>query len=357
MPSLPWPRLISIMPAGKRGRGVVVAALIRQAGFTLIEMAMVIVIMGLIVGGGVLAIGPVLQQAYITQTNVAMDQIESSLVLFVIRNYRLPCPADGSLANTSTSYGLEDSTTPGTTDCTLSSAGGTANRAVIPWKTLGLDETYSLDGWGNRISYFVASNTLITGTDSMVISTLTTTISGCAVRDFETSTTQTSAGYPIFDNSNNCFPSNNGFTGYTTAPFYPFGNYIAVYSASSTTTELTQCNDYTTSCPSPASTPTSSNVNLYGLRAAYVLISHGKTGWYGWSKTGSENLPYGGTTYTLKQYNSGGTAGTANNLGFVQGTGLGSGSLTNSTYFDDIVRWRSPAYVIQNCGSAACGNP
>jgi hypothetical protein len=97
-----------------------------------------------------------------------------------------------------------------------------------------------------------------------------------------------------------------------------------------------------------------------GLRAAYVLISHGPTGWYGWTKSGTQNIPYTGTTYTLKRYNSGTLAtlaGTAGNYGFVQGTAQGTKSLTNTYYFDDIVRWRSPAFIIQQCGSGACGNP
>jgi hypothetical protein len=96
-----------------------------------------------------------------------------------------------------------------------------------------------------------------------------------------------------------------------------------------------------------------------GQRAAYVLISHGPSGWYGWTRAGTQLQPTN-TSYTLKKYNSGvvaNMAGTSGNLGFVQGEPQSANSRSNTTYFDDIVRWRSPAYIIQQCGGASCGNP
>jgi len=91
-----------------------------------------------------------------------------------------------------------------------------------------------------------------------------------------------------------------------------------------------------------------------GGRAAYVLISHGRTGWYGWNKAGSQIVPPA-ASYLVKKYNSNGSAGPAASLGFVQGSPvLINGS---AAYFDDIVRWRAPAFLIQTCGSGSCGNP
>jgi prepilin-type N-terminal cleavage/methylation domain-containing protein len=116
-----------------------------QRGYTLIEMAMVFVLVGLLVGGGLFALAPIIDKARINQTNTTLDQVEASLELFVIRNSRLPCPADGSLSNTSTNYGLEQPSGGGT--CTITGA-----NAVIPWKTMGMDEAYSLDGWATRLS-------------------------------------------------------------------------------------------------------------------------------------------------------------------------------------------------------------
>lgn len=115
----------------------------RQRGFTLIEMSIVLIIFGILVGGGLLAMNPLLDRTRVRQTQANMDQIEDALLLYVMRFQRLPCPADGS-----TGAGTEAG---GPGGCTAS-----ADDGVIPWVTLGLPETVSLDGWNRRYSYVVA---------------------------------------------------------------------------------------------------------------------------------------------------------------------------------------------------------
>ena len=312
----------------------------RQSGFTLIEMAFVIAIVGLMVGGGLMAIGPVIEKTRITQTNSTFDQIENALVLYAIRNNRLPCPADGSMNNANALYGLEivPLTAPGTATsaCTVATA-----NSVIPWRTLGMDESYSVDGWNNRVSYFPASGQII-GVNTLADNTSSPTCAAGA-------------------NCTLCLSRTNGVSGSSTrasfcdiastplnlSPSYPYGNYIAVYVAANPYgTELTTSNRLVGI--------TAANVAQFGGRAAYVLISHGKSGWYGWNKAGIQIAPPA-TTYLVKKYNSNGSAGSGGNLGFVQGSPV----LINGSpaYFDDIVRWRSPAFLIQSCGSGSCGNP
>ena len=108
-----------------------------QRGFTLLEMAMVIALLAMVIGGGVVAFGPVAEQTRISQTKANMDQVESALLLFAIRNGRLPCPADGALASSSVNYGVEVSQTGAGTaadTCTMTAytAGGTVANSVIP---------------------------------------------------------------------------------------------------------------------------------------------------------------------------------------------------------------------------------
>jgi len=321
-----------------------------QRGFTLIEMALVIAIIGLMVSGGIFAITPVLRQAKVNQTATALDQLEAALALFAIRNNRLPCPADGSLPSTNANYGIEPTPTPvNGGNCTVGTTntnGFVVGNSVIPWRTLGLDESYSVDGWNNRISYFPA-NGAIAGVNSLVDNTSPVTCpagSGCTL--CLARTTATTAGTSTRQAI--CDIATAGLT-----PSYPYGNYIAVYSinaaGTAVGTELTLANS--------AGVPTASTVSQYGNRAAYVLISHGPTGWFGWTKSGTPLTPYTGTVHVLKAFNGSATAGPGNSLGVVQGASRFLGQTNNAAYFDDIVRWRSPSFLIQNCGSSACGNP
>lgn len=335
----------------------------RQRGFTLIEMAFVIAIIGLMVGGGIIAIGPILYQAKINQTNAAMDQVEAALAVFAIRNNRLPCPADGSLTSGNTNYGIEAAqanNSGGSSDLSSNNCQVAALNAVIPWRTLGLDETYSIDGWSSRFAYFPAVPELNgTATQWNTLVDNPSTAVNCLNRIATTTAPPQGFRSSMVTTGSACDPANalsSGSYGAYSVPTYPFGNYIPVYNAKinpAATDELTVAN------PGVAGTAVSSStspnyVGLYGQRAAYVLISHGPLQWYGWNKSGNQIQPPG--TRTVKAYNSNGSAGPSSN-GFVQGTPMSTNLQGNADYFDDIVRWRSPAFVIQNCGSGACGNP
>ena len=113
-------------------------------GFTLVEMAVVLVIMGLLLGGILMPLATQMEQRRIQETRQAMDQIKEALLGFAIVNGRFPCPARPATA-TGTSFG---GFSAGEADC--------ANAVgVLPWATLGLPET---DAWGRRYSYRVSLN-------------------------------------------------------------------------------------------------------------------------------------------------------------------------------------------------------
>lgn len=326
------------MDAGARRTG--------QDGFTLIEMAFTVALISLFVGGGLMVMTPSIDKTRQLQTNANLDKVEAALALFVIRNSRLPCPADASLPNTNAKYG--DESAQSNTGLQINSCNLTVANSVIPWITLGIDERFSIDGWGNRFAYFPA-NDFIAGINSLVDSSL-----NCMWRNYLPSGTAPSLRSAACDVPFTPAGSNPTSTQYN--PSYPYGNYIAVYAAANPYgAELTT--------PQPVAAITSATAaNAAGLRAAYVLISHGRSGWYGWPKGGTRQvLPPTLTPaapFIVKQYNSNGSAGAAGALGFVQGNPIGAWPPgKNQSYFDDIVRWRSPAYLIQQCRATACGNP
>ena len=119
-------------------------------GFTLIEIAIVLVILTLLL----LIVAPLaIGQAEITRratTRARMDNIDKALVLFVQRNQRLPCPADGSLDSTSTTNGVE--TRNGTGDCVANQQTG-----IVPFRSLGLGEEDATDGRNFRFTFRIGA--------------------------------------------------------------------------------------------------------------------------------------------------------------------------------------------------------
>jgi prepilin-type N-terminal cleavage/methylation domain-containing protein len=123
---------------------------LRSRGFTLVELALVLIIMALM-GGAIVSVTFSLrdtQRAVTTRAKLAA--IDAAIVSFVAVNRRLPCPANGQL-NTGTEM----------SPCQNPSG-------VVPWVALGLAAQDIEDGWNNRISYRI--DTLLGGPDGMNMS-------------------------------------------------------------------------------------------------------------------------------------------------------------------------------------------
>lgn len=133
----------------------------KNAGFTLVEIAMVLFIVTLLLTGLVPTISSQLEQQRTNETRKQMDEIQQALLGYAIANGRLPCPAKPGLATGTANAGIEATTgntcacvaagnteaAPGTTECTVSTVTG-----VLPWVTLGVKET---DAWEHRYTYRV----------------------------------------------------------------------------------------------------------------------------------------------------------------------------------------------------------
>jgi prepilin-type N-terminal cleavage/methylation domain-containing protein len=118
----------------------------RQRGFSLIEMSVALVIVGLLLGGVVGTVGSLQQRQRFTATQAQLAEIREALIAFAAMNQRLPCPADPTIADTTAGAGLERAANAG--GCT----GGTVG--IVPWATLGLPES---DAWGRRFGYRVSA--------------------------------------------------------------------------------------------------------------------------------------------------------------------------------------------------------
>ncbi len=115
-------------------------------GFTLAEMAVVVVIMAVIMGSSLKLLNTQLSNAAVQQTRDKQADIQRALLHFLRTQGRLPCP-DTKYAGVAPD-GLE------VAPCSFAVTDG---YGVVPWQTLGLGRDSAIDGWGSFISYRVAN--------------------------------------------------------------------------------------------------------------------------------------------------------------------------------------------------------
>ena len=118
----------------------------RSRGFTLIEMAIVLVIITILIGGLAMPLSAQIQARRIAETKTTLEEAREALLGYAMThnatniptNHYLPCPD-------MTGDGRED----------RSGAGCAGYSGLLPWIDLG---TAPQDAWGNRLLYAVVAN-------------------------------------------------------------------------------------------------------------------------------------------------------------------------------------------------------
>jgi hypothetical protein len=124
-------------------------------GFSLAEMSIVMMIVGMIASS---AISVAINSDYSSkrdQTENKLLQIDTALAAYLNINHRLPCPADGTISNSATNFGVESNNGASPPTCNVNFNNGNIWGGVVPVATLQLPNNYMFDGWGNRIDYIV----------------------------------------------------------------------------------------------------------------------------------------------------------------------------------------------------------
>ena len=127
-------------------------SIIRSNGFTLVEMAIVLVILGFVLAALLLPLQAQRQQIAQAQTENTLANAKRALMGFAQSRGRLPCPA------TAASNGMElplGGTTAANPLCNQQTG-------FLPAATLGIQpvdaQGFALDAWNNRIRYAVTQN-------------------------------------------------------------------------------------------------------------------------------------------------------------------------------------------------------
>lgn len=124
------------------------------AGFSLIEMAVVLVLVTIVTSLGLGLLRANQENAAWTETKMKQERIKVALISFLRTNGRLPCP--NSVAPWD---GAED------TPCLVN-----AGRGIVPWQALGLSIGDVQDGWANFFTYRVANRTPVTSSNWTITS-------------------------------------------------------------------------------------------------------------------------------------------------------------------------------------------
>lgn len=116
-----------------------------EAGFTLVEVAIVIAIAGLMIGAYFAFLTPMTQQRNLQVTEQRMQKVADALSDFAQRNGRLPCTGTPNAAILGTQ----------SAPCNVGNLEG-----IVPFRDLGLTQQEATDAWGDAFTYRVQQNAL-----------------------------------------------------------------------------------------------------------------------------------------------------------------------------------------------------
>lgn len=114
----------------------------KARGFTLAEIAIGVLIMGIMLSMGLKTAVSNLENAAYSETRSKQEQIKLTLIGFLRTNGRLPCPDNAvglATGNESACIGVA------------------TGYGVVPWRALGISRDAVLDGWGNFFSYRISN--------------------------------------------------------------------------------------------------------------------------------------------------------------------------------------------------------
>jgi prepilin-type N-terminal cleavage/methylation domain-containing protein len=112
---------------------------INESGFTLIELAVVLVLIGIMLSGLLMPLRTQVEQRARRETEQQLDAAREALLGYVVAYGYLPCPST-ERDPASAGYGEEDARVTGVCQ---------ADAGLLPWRTLGIA---AIDAWGRERS-------------------------------------------------------------------------------------------------------------------------------------------------------------------------------------------------------------
>ncbi len=127
----------------------------KQTGFTLVEIAVVLVVVGFLLGS---ILGPLSSQretANIRATEVLLEDVRDALYGFAALNGYLPCPWENAGGQPANTFGFESRVAGAGSDCAVANG-------FVPYATLGINgqldsDSQLSDKWAGSIRYRISA--------------------------------------------------------------------------------------------------------------------------------------------------------------------------------------------------------
>jgi len=144
-----------------------------KQGFTIIELALVLLIVGVVMVGILAAYKPYIERQFLNQQEKRMDLVQVALADYITDDpndpadpaeKRLPCPAPMNAAPTDPNFGMEQCISGAAGSCSngVCLRDGTGGQLVmvgaIPTKTLNIASNAMMDSLKNRMTYAVSKD-------------------------------------------------------------------------------------------------------------------------------------------------------------------------------------------------------
>ena len=307
-------------------------------GFTLVEIAVVLTIIGVLLGSGLLALDGFIEDARYTQTQKRLEVISNALANYAQTHYQLPCAATpiasaAMLGVATTSCPPAGNLVPGT------------HVGIVPYVTLGLRQDQARDAYGSFITYIVDS-AYASEVQNPAAGTYNTVQNACRINGWMVSSVVGPNRNP--DKARFCCSVIN----------IAWGNDLAILRDDTDLSPTNRLHPSRTSMMSNGGINTplgaASTTATDNQTPAFLLISHGKDR-YGafqvngtWSRVATSN----GTNHLYELQNA---FPGPNHLFF---SAPYSTNLSSSTgYFDDILLWKTPDQLMSAFGRDSCARP
>jgi alpha-tubulin suppressor-like RCC1 family protein/Tfp pilus assembly protein PilE len=172
----------------------------KQAGFTLVDMAMMLAVAGVLTAS-LLSTNTVKKESkYLSASTTHLGEIHDAIAQHYVKFGYVPCPASATTAPNTATFGKS-------TDCSAAAVAGVSDPAiptgysatdairigVVPTRTLALPDSYMFDEWGNRLTYTTIKKLAIDATN---FTAYTTTVTTGVLRINDSTGTQISSNDP-----------------------------------------------------------------------------------------------------------------------------------------------------------------